>query len=86
MARPEETAVSRMRDWASQEYPEVGATMIGRFADDAKGLLAEYERLRRVEQDHINILRAALYCESGGIDLVNRLATYAISQRTDRQR
>ena len=41
----------------------------------------EIARLRLVEEDHKNVLKAALYIEPQGIDLVNRLTTYALSQR-----
>lgn len=44
----------------------------------------EIERLRAVEEDHKNVLKAALYNEPGGIELVNRLTTYALRQRTER--
>lgn len=43
---------------------------------------AEIERLRLVETDHKNVLKAALYNEPDGIDLVNRLTAYAISERS----
>ena len=73
--------IERMKDWAAQDFPEVGPTLVPEFISDARALFAEYERLRRVEEDHINVLKAALYCETGGIDLVHRLTTYAINQR-----
>lgn len=41
----------------------------------------EIERLRRVEEDHKNVLKAALHNEPNGIDLVHRLTTYAIRER-----
>lgn len=44
----------------------------------------EIERLRRVEEDHKNVLRAALYNEPNGADLVNRLTTWALNQRSKR--
>lgn len=41
----------------------------------------ELERLREREDDLRNVLKAALYLESGGIDLVHRLTTYAVNNR-----
>lgn len=42
----------------------------------------EIERLRAIECDLGNVLKAALYMEPGGIDLVKRLTTHAIQMRT----
>lgn len=44
--------------------------------------MREIERLRHIERDLGNVLKAALYMEPGGIDLANRLTTYAIKMRT----
>jgi hypothetical protein len=43
--------------------------------------MVEIARLRRQEIDYKNVLRAALYNEPNGIELVNRLTTFAIEQR-----
>jgi hypothetical protein len=40
----------------------------------------EIDRLRRVERDHKNVLRAALL-EPNGMDLANRLTRYALDNR-----
>jgi hypothetical protein len=79
--RSEPDAISRIKHCSEQEW-EVGSTQISRFTDDVKVLLAEYERLRRVEEDFGNVLKAALYLEKDGVDLANRLTAYAIRERT----
>lgn len=43
----------------------------------------EIERLLVVESDHKNVLKAALYNEPNGIDLVHRLTTFALAARND---
>jgi hypothetical protein len=48
----------------------------------AHNAAVEIERLRQVEEDHKNVLKAALHNEPNGIDLVHRLTTYAIRQRS----
>jgi hypothetical protein len=72
--------ISRIKHCAEQNW-DVGASQIRNFTLDVKVLLEEYERLRRVEEDLRNILKAALYFEKDGVSLVNRLTTYAISYR-----
>jgi hypothetical protein len=49
---------------------------------DLRVLIGEIDRLRKVQTDYHNVLKAALYLEPDGIDLVNRLTTYAISERS----
>lgn len=53
--------------------------------DVCKDRLTEIERLRRVEEDHKDVLKAALYNEPNGVELVNRLTAYALRQRTAQQ-
>jgi hypothetical protein len=43
--------------------------------------LAELNRLNERERDLQNVLKWALYYEKDGIDLVNRLTTFAVEQR-----
>lgn len=53
------------------------AHCVCRLANDAAD---EIERLSRVDEDHKNVLRAAL-AEPNGVDLTHRLTSYALSQR-----
>ena len=71
-------AIGRMREWATNGHPEMGQSRIAEFAADARALFTAYEELR---QDHINVLKAALYQEPDGVALVNRLTTYALKER-----
>lgn len=73
--------IQRLQEWEAAGFPKVGTSLVDEFISDAKILLTAYRRLKRVEQDHINVLMAALYIEPDGIALVNRLVTYAIEQR-----
>lgn len=54
----------------------------GPNASEVAGQAAdEIERLRLKEKDLKNVLRAALYTEPNGVDLVHRLTTFAIEHR-----
>lgn len=53
----------------------------GKTAEMLEDAADEIERLRNVEEDHKNVLKAALYNEPNGIDLVKRLTYFAISNR-----
>lgn len=55
---------------------------LGRDVQLMEAAASEIERLLRVEEDHKNVMKAALYNEPNGIDLAHRLSTYAISART----
>ena len=68
--------VTRARDYLAANAAESGAdVLIAELAD-------EVGRLRRVEEDHKNVLKAALHNEPNGIDLVYRLSKYAIRERS----
>jgi hypothetical protein len=73
-----EDIVDRLEDLLKQATVERSHYYVGRCAKDA---IAEIKQLRLANEDHKNVLKAALYNEPNGVELVNRLTAYALSQR-----
>lgn len=68
---------TRLR-WCGRNLIADGRIGDGELSIEAANTIA---RLLRVEADHKNVLKAALYNEPNGIDLVKRLTTFAVEAR-----
>jgi len=74
--------VNALEAWVNKGDGVISDKELQNFLDDLKSLIVEYKLCARSDQDLKNVLKAALYMEKDGIDLVHRLTTHALNART----